>query len=252
MPQQHQFCTEVTPQCPVSATTYGYAPNLAGNIILLAVFAICTIAQLVLGIRHRLRAFTFAVSLGCLGEAIGYGGRLMMHYNAWSQTGFKIQICCLILSPSFMAAGIYLTLKHLVIYFGPETSRLRPALYTWIFISCDVVSIIAQATGGGVASAETTALVNVGDDIMIAGIAFQIATMFACLCLAADFCYQVYKRQGHRRASVAEVEETEEIPTSFRFYAISCCVAFLTIFVRCVYRYVRCCVARHAPGTDTE
>jgi hypothetical protein len=178
MPHHHAYtCAQVSPECPVSATTYGYRPNFAGNTIFLVIFGILTIAQLVLGIRARLRAFTFAVSLGCLGEAIGYGGRLMMNSNPWSSTGFKIQICCLILSPSFLAAGIYLTLKHLVIYFGPEMSRIKPALYTWFFISCDIVSIIAQAAGGGVASAETKTLVNVGDDIMIAGIAFQVASV---------------------------------------------------------------------------
>ena len=86
------------------------------------------------------------------------------------------------------------------------------------------------------ASAETTALVNAGDDIMIAGIAFQVATMFVCLCLAADFGFQVYKQHGHRNPSVAEAEETKELPSSFRWYAGSCAVAFLAIFIRCIYR----------------
>lgn len=69
---------------------YGYRPNLAGNITLLIVFSICAIAQLALGIRHRLRAFTFAVTLGYLGEAIGYGGMLMMNENPWSSSGFNV------------------------------------------------------------------------------------------------------------------------------------------------------------------
>lgn len=76
------FCTQVSPECPVSATTYGYAPNLAGNIIFCVVFGLCTLAQLFLGLKYKLRAFTFAVTLGCAGECIGYGGRLIMHYNA--------------------------------------------------------------------------------------------------------------------------------------------------------------------------
>lgn len=258
---QYGICTEVSPECPVVDTTYGYRPNLAGNSILLAVFAICTVAQLVLGLRYRLRAFTFAVSLGCLGEAIGYGGRIMMNSNPWSKTGFKIQICCLILSPSFLAAGIYLTIKHLVIYFGPEMSRIRPKMYTRIFISCelstsdefdgmsfdrffmvstgDIVSIISQAAGGGVASAETANLVNIGDDIMIAGIAFQVATMFVCICLAVDFGIQVFRHHIHRSAGEGEVKEARELPQSFRYYAACCAIAFALIFVRCVYRYVR-------------
>lgn len=160
----------------------------------------------------------------------------MMNSNPWSKTGFKIQICCLILSPSFLAAGIYLTIKHLVIYFGPEMSRIRPKMYTRIFISCDIVSIISQAAGGGVASAETANLVNIGDDIMIAGIAFQVATMFVCICLAVDFGIQVFRHHIHRSAGEGEVKEARELPQSFRYYAACCAIAFALIFVRCVYR----------------
>ena len=178
MPHLQVVCTHVTPECPVTATTYGYRPNLGANIFLLVVFGICTIAQLALGLRYRLRAFTIAVTIGCAGECIGYAGRIILYYNAWSQTGFKTEIVCLVLSPSFLAAGIYLTLKHLVIYFGPEKSRIRPGLYTAVFISCDVASILMQAAGGGVAASDTASLVNIGDDIIVAGIAFQVFTMF--------------------------------------------------------------------------
>ena len=88
------------------------------------------------------------------------------------------------------------------------------------------------------ASAETAALVDIGDDLMIAGIAFQVATMFVCLCLAADFGYQVFKQHGHRNPTADEVQETKELPKSFRYYAGCCAVAFVAIFIRCVYRYV--------------
>ncbi|TKA73596.1 hypothetical protein B0A55_05717 [Friedmanniomyces simplex] len=236
MVHYHQICTEVTPQCPIADTTYGYRPNLAGNIILLVIFAVCTLAQIYLGLRHRLRAFTVATAVGCGGEAIGYGGRLMMHANPWDANGFKVQICCLVLAPSFLAAGIYLTLKHLVLFFGAEKSRIRPGLYTAIFISCDVVSILVQAGGGGIAASETSSLVKIGDDLIVAGISFQVATMFVCMCLAGDFGYQLYKHQSMRAVTTAEVEEGRELPSSFRYYAICSSVAFVCIFIRCVYR----------------
>ena len=58
-----------------------------------------------------------------------------------------IQICCLIISPAFVAAGIYLTLKHIVLTFGTAWSRLRPVLYTYIFIGCDLLSLGLQGAG---------------------------------------------------------------------------------------------------------
>ena len=74
-------CTHVTPECPVEGTTYGYTPNLAANIILLAVFAICNVAQSFLGAWYRLWSFGIVVSMGCLCEWIGYVGRVSITSN---------------------------------------------------------------------------------------------------------------------------------------------------------------------------
>ena len=189
-----RICTEVTPLCPVELTTYGYYPNLAGNIILLVVFGVCALAQLGLGIKYKLRAFGSVATISCAMEAAGYGGRIMMHQNPWTSSGFKLQIVLLILAPSFLAAGIYLTLKHLVMVLGPEHSRLPPKLYTWIFIGFDAVSILTQAAGGGLA-ASTGDLVNIGNRVIIAGIAIQVATMFVCFLVSLDFAYRVKKNR---------------------------------------------------------
>lgn len=224
-----QRCTEVTPQCPVELTTYGYRPNLGGNITLLVIFGLCALAQLFLGVRAKLRAFTFAVTVGCATEAVGYGGRLMMNDNPWSSDGFKVQIVCLVLAPSFLAAGFYLTLKHLVLHIGPEYSRLKPKLYTWIFITADAISIVTQAVGGGIAAAETRELVDVGNGIIIAGIAIQVATQAICLLLAVDFAIRVSRRGGPGLKTWSK---------KFQFYVASSAFAFIFIFIRCVYRYV--------------
>ena len=226
-------CTEVTPQCPVSATTYGYRPNMGGNIFFCVVFGLCTIAQLVLGSMHRLKGFTFAVTVGCFGECVGYAGRLIMHNNPWSQTGFKIQIVCLILSPSFLAAGIYLTIKHLVLHYGSQYSRLKPILYTWIFICADATSILIQAAGGGIASGETIKLVDIGNDIMITGICIQVVTMFVCGLLAADF---FFRRLRQRRSQDPSQLDQPRSTTGFKFYVCASGLAFTTIFIRSVYR----------------
>lgn len=55
MPAGYELCTKVTPECPVSQTTYGYAPNLAADVLFLVIFALCAIAQIVAGIRYRIR-----------------------------------------------------------------------------------------------------------------------------------------------------------------------------------------------------
>lgn len=230
------YCTEVSAACPISETTYGYRPNLAGNIFLLVVFGICTLAQLFLGIKHKLRAFTFAVTVGCMGETLGYGGRLIMNENPWSQTGFRMQIVCLILSPSFLAAGIYLALKHLVLHFGPQYSKLKPHYYTWYFIGFDAVSIFTQAAGGGIAAGDNLRLANIGNNIMVAGLCIQVATMTVCAILSIDFALRVYRSQSREEKVVREGEE--QSPRAFKLFLVCFIIAFITIFIRSIYRYV--------------
>jgi hypothetical protein len=87
-----------------------------------------------------------------VGETVGYGGRLMLYNDPFSSDGFTIQICCLIISPALISAGIYLTLKHIVIGFGEGWSRLKPVMYTYVFIAGDFFSLVLQGAGGGLAS----------------------------------------------------------------------------------------------------
>lgn len=238
----HRFCTAVSPQCPVEATTYGYAPALGENAALLAVFGVLTILQLGLLAKYRLWAYSLAIGAGCVIECIGYGGRLMMNHNPWSDTGFKIQIVCLIFAPSFIAGGLYLTFKHLIRYLGPEYSRLKPELYTWIFIGCDLISIILQAVGGGVSasaskgSANFQNILNIGNRTIIAGIAFQVATMGVCGLFALDFAFRYWR---HTKTSTT-TGGTRSHPFHGNNKALVFCgavvLAFVLVLIRCIYR----------------
>lgn len=186
--------------------------------------------------------FAIAVSFGSALEAVGYGGRIMMHFNPWSSNGFKIQIISIVISPSFLAAGLYLTLKHLVLLLGPEKSRLKPQFYPYIFVSCDIFSIVLQAVGGGIAASENVDLLDIGDNIIVTGIAFQVATMFVCICLAADFGWQSLKsRRAKTEADVYDGSGHPEFRGGKTWFKVSCialAASFLFIFARCIYRYV--------------
>jgi hypothetical protein len=193
-----------------------------------------------------------AVGLGIFGEMTGYIGRLVMRSNPWAPAGFETQICCLVLAPSFLAAGIYLTLKHVVLYCGPEYSRLKAKWYPWIFVGSDLGSIVIQAIGGGVAASANNKkvfnhnLLNAGDALIIAGIALQSVTMFVCGSLILDF---YLRRRKARTAGKAETEGTTTLeateltndarvksPLRFRIFCGAIFFAFITILIRCIYR----------------
>lgn len=229
-------CTSVSPSCPVSATTYGYTPNLGGNIFFATIFGLCAFYHLITGLRSKAWTFMIALTLGSAMELAGYIGRILMHYNPWNNSGFELQIICLILAPSFVAASIYWSLKHIVLCLGPEYSRIRPNLYPWIFIGCDIGSILLQAAGGGVAAAAkktNQSMLSAGNNIMMAGIAFQVATMVVCGILGVDFAYRAFRKT----TGIALDEKFAGTnPSGFLFFCAGEAFAYLTVLIRCIYR----------------
>lgn len=185
-----------------------------------------------------------------------------MRNNPWASAGFETQICCLVLAPSFLAAGIYLTLKHMVLYCGPEYSRLKAKWYPWIFIGSDLGSIVIQAIGGGVAASANNKkvynhnLLDAGDALIIAGIALQSVTMFVCGSLILNFYLRRRKdKVGAQTPTRPRVKsETEGMtstpldastlpndshiksPRRFRLFCSAIAFAFATILIRCIYR----------------
>lgn len=150
-----------------------------------------------------------------------------------------MQILLLIVSPSFLAAGIYLTLKHLVLHYGPQHSWLKPVLYTWVFVTCDAVGFLTQVVGGGIqASAPNempSTMAEIGNKIMVVGVTFQAVTMLVCGVLAIDFAQRVWRHRGERVAC-----ETSSPRTSMgmNFFTHCTVAAYVAILVRCIYRYV--------------
>ena len=137
-------CTSVSEECPVTSSFYGYAPSYPPNAILLALFGLAFIIHTAQGVYFRTWGILVAFSLGCLCEVIGtiryvyglrymrphitpghrltghiffsnagYGGRIMMHANAYDLNGFLLQICCISLAPAFFSAAIYFCLSRM-------------------------------------------------------------------------------------------------------------------------------------------
>jgi len=163
----------------------------------------------------------------------GYVGRIMLHNNPWDGNGFNIQICCLIIAPAFFAAGIYLTLKHIALEVGSIFSRLRPKFYTWIFILCDIFSLILQGAGGGIAaSASGSSMQKVGGDLMMAGIVWQVFTLVVFSMLVCDYAIRVHKRRAELEGLAVKLMST----LRFNLFIGGLILAYITILTRCVFR----------------
>lgn len=226
-------CTLISVECPVEATVYGYYPGLGANAFFAAWFGLFLLVQLILGIKYKTWAFMSAVALGCLTEMIGYIGRIIMHSNPWSSVGFEMQICCLIIAPAFVSAGIYLTLRGIVLTLGTQFSRLRPNYYTWIFISADLLALILQGIGGGIAASATTETMrDTGSHLMLAGIVSQVFSLLIFGAFTINYFWCVAKRRQELTPEAAVVLNSR----SFKLFAAGIVIAFITIITRCLYR----------------
>lgn len=254
---QADQCTKTT--CPLTLSYWSYLPSLAANGLFLGLFSLSLfvfIGQSVLS--RRFLGFTIAMVSGCILECLGYAGRVWSWYDPFNEVsrrhvtltsfqmltsyenGFLIQIICLTIAPAFLAAGLYLTLSRIVMTFGAANSRIKPLSYPRIFIPCDFISLMLQAAGGGIASAASHQNKNpaVGDHIMVAGLAFQVITLFVFICLAADFSIRTIRRYKTLGATDAFDQAHADLRKSKKFQGFLVALAFATlcIFTRSVYR----------------
>ena len=132
-------------------------------------------------------------------EVVGYIGRIIMHSNPFTDTGFMIYIVCLTIGPAFLAGAIYLCLARIVVVYGEGNSIVKPKVYTIVFMISDFISLVLQGAGGGLAAtADTQDSAQTGINIMIAGLSFQVVslTLFAIAC--AWFALNVKKNKAPR------------------------------------------------------
>ena len=74
--------------CPLDYAFIRYDPSLAGNIFYAAFFGVLLIAQAALGIRYKTWSFMFGMCAGLVLEVVGYAGRILMHYDPFSDNNF--------------------------------------------------------------------------------------------------------------------------------------------------------------------
>ena len=172
-----------------------YIPNLPGNAVYISIFAIALLTQIGLGIKFRTWGYMAAMIGGCVLEIVGYYGRIALHNDIFDNNQFIIYLVGLTIGPAFFSAALYLSISRIISLYGNGLSILRPKIITMIFIGCDFLSLVLQAAGGAIASTSDTQEDNdMGVNIMIAGLATQVAatTVFGLVCLHLMWAIRKY------------------------------------------------------------
>ena len=140
-----------------------------------------------------------------------------------------MQITTLIIAPTFFTAGVYVILGRLIQIMGRSTSPISAAAYLWIFCTCDILSLVIQAIGGGMAATAVAAIPprgsKTGTNIMVAGIVFQMAS----ITVFVGFFVEFLRRVRRERKSLGRKIDVLIGATAF---------ACIMIYMRSIYRTI--------------
>jgi hypothetical protein len=168
-------------------------------------------------------------------EIVGYVARIMLNISPFDNDFFLMYLITLTIAPAFLSAAIYLCLSRIVILYGAHLSRFKPRTYTIVFCTCDFISLVLQAAGGGIASsADTPSLQDIGKDIMLAGLSFQVCSLILFTICGIDFAFCVRNGKGNWNKKHLPLVNS----CLFKSFLVGLVVATVTIFARSVYRCV--------------
>ncbi|KAK2764727.1 rta1 domain-containing protein [Colletotrichum kahawae] len=191
-------------QDPGEFVFYHYDPSLPAACIFIALFGISFVLYVFQMIKFRSWYFV-PFLIGCCFEIVGYIGRALSAIETpdWTTTSYTIQSLTLLLGPALLAASIYMVLGRLIRFLEAEhLALIRTKWLTKIFVLGDVISFVTQGAGSLLPLFETTrgailsrakslSDVDLGENIIIAGLAVQIAFFGVFIIVICLFHYRI-------------------------------------------------------------
>ncbi|QPG98053.1 hypothetical protein C2857_007194 [Epichloe festucae Fl1] len=178
--------------CPVSGGFYSYRPSVAGNIVLLVVYALLVPCILYLGFRSRTALLsTVLMMTGLALEILGFVGRVLLHHSAESPDYFTLSLLGTILGPSFVSAALFVAVPHLFIVYG---EKLGPFNFRPVVAGLTLYTLIAAAIGveavgvvfvsyefHGVTRDRSASIIAAGLGVQAVSLLFSAAVYFFCV-----------------------------------------------------------------------
>ncbi|KAL9596886.1 MAG: hypothetical protein Q9219_005512 [cf. Caloplaca sp. 3 TL-2023] len=219
---------------------YGYTPHLSLSALAIALYALLLLLHSYRLFTTRLYAFSILLCFTTLCEIIGYAFRLRSSPpptgNPYDVINFIVQYFFIVCAPVFLSAGIYTTLTSLIQTLGGgDAGRMRDLSPLGLrkrtilagFIASDVGATVVQVAGAAlIGSAESNRKSpDTGNNILLAGLAFQVASFLVFLVLLAMFLTKVRR-----------VMKDDAGRGVMRRYAFALAVSSLLVYLRTCFR----------------
>ncbi|KAH9912222.1 RTA1 like protein-domain-containing protein [Fomitopsis serialis] len=219
---------------------YEYLPTEWICILFLVLFSLSTALHFVETVHTRLWWLLPTVCTAGALEILGWVGRLWSSLNVDAENPYLMQIVTTIIAPTPLVAANFVILGELIRRLGPRYSRLSPMFIrippdTAVF---DIISLVVQAVGGGIAATAVNQYESpaTGGNIMLAGIAFQMASITVYMLLAAEFVLRFLHDKPVR--NVVHAAGHHHFNRSTKLMLAGLTFSSLCIYVRSVYRTI--------------
>ncbi|KZP33510.1 RTA1-domain-containing protein, partial [Athelia psychrophila] len=220
---------------------YHYIPTQYVCIIFVTLYSVSSLLHLAQAFRYRMWWLFPTAILAGAAETLGWSARLWSSVNFMLDTPFMIQISTTIIAPTPLVAANFIILGRIVRKLGSRYSRLSPKWYTIIFCGFDIVPLVIQALGGGIASGATTqAGTELGARIMLGGIATQMVFITLYVACAAEFLCRFFNDRPVRVCAASRSFEGPRVVMDRQLKTMIFALSFSTFFlyIRAVYRLI--------------
>ncbi|ORY60619.1 uncharacterized protein BCR38DRAFT_526213 [Pseudomassariella vexata] len=152
----------------------------------------------------------------------------MSWHDQWAEGGFLMQIICLTIGPAFMMADIYFCLSRIVLIYGPENLRITPQ------ISSPATSSPSSSKPPVVAWSNERKSTTTGNNIMIAGLTFQVVITLGFIAATTDFFLRTKRFPAQQSQTHYLIQLRQS--TLFKWSLAALALATLLILWRSVFR----------------
>jgi len=219
---------------------YGYIPSLPATVVFSVLFFISTTIHLGQALRYKMWYLLFTVVTAGNLEVAGWASRTYSHFFPGKLMPYLIQTVTTINAPTPLVAAYFIILAEIIRRLGPCYSRLRPKMYTIVFLTADVVALTVQGVGGTIAAiaAGNNKNPEMGGRIMLGGIVFQMIAITIYMILAVEFVFRYLSDKPFQRPDNEPPTGNYFMDKKMKAMLSGCVFSSLAIYVRSVYRTI--------------
>ncbi|KAH9944343.1 RTA1-domain-containing protein [Epithele typhae] len=240
--------------------SYGYVPTKSVCITFIILFTLAAVIHTAQSFYWRMRWLLPTAALCGLSEVVGWSARLWSSINPLNKNAFIMQMSVTIMAPTPLVAALFLCFELISERLGTQYGRLPPKWYSRIFLACDFISLNAQGIGGGLAGSADgdQHQLNLGSNIMLGGIVFQLASISVFVALMVEYFIRYAADRPVRKSKSPSAAQSSfalcrgAIDAHMQLMVLGVCLDSLFLFIRSVYRTVELVNGFDGPIIQTQ